>query len=132
LRSIHSSSGPVGHRVGAGGRPGEPPRALANSAPRVEILFVCSRKHETVCNFAESAAKVIPATWPCPNCGASASRGNDPGQAPPPEHGPRHAEHLMRVKDRRSPEQAAEILQWATERLHEARRRDQAHPGHFS
>lgn len=73
-----------------------------------------------VCNFAASAK--VPDTWICAKDGLACYR--DPGQTPPPsEHGLRQREHLARVKERRSPEQAAEILQWAMERCHAVRQR---------
>jgi RNA polymerase-binding protein len=122
IRTIHSgNTGVLGHRVGAGGRPGEPDN-LISFAPRIRTSFVCEQKHETICNFAETAAKAIPASWPCTKCGRPASRGDDPGQAPPPEHELRlrQVEHLQRVKERRSPEQAAEILNEALARRRQA------------
>ena len=123
MRTIHNGLGPVGYRVGAGGRPGEPERALADSAPRIRVSFVCQQKHETICNFAATAK--MPDTWPCPKCGTPAYSG-DPGQIPQPVLGLRHAEHLQRVKDRRCEAAREAILQEALDRLHERRQRDQA------
>ena len=121
MRTIHNGLGPVGYRVGAGGRPGEPERALADSAPRITVSFVCQQKHETICNFAATAK--MPDTWPCPKCGTPAYFG-DPGQIPQPVLGLRHAEHLQRVKDRRCEAAREAILQEALDRLHERRLRD--------
>jgi hypothetical protein len=123
-RSIHSgNTGVLGHRVGAGGRPGEPANLKA-FAPRLRVSFVCSaNKHETICNFAATAK--VPDSWACPKCGTPAYSG-DPGQIPQPTLGLRHAEHLQRVKDRRCEAAREAILQEALDRLHERRLRDQA------
>jgi hypothetical protein len=122
-RSIHSgNTGVLGHRVGADGRPGEPERALADSAPRIEVLFWCT-SHEIRLAFSVTAK--IPEVWQC-RCGKLARREKDSPQVPSSEHGLRRAEHLARIKERRSPEQAQQILDEALARLHERRLRDQA------
>lgn len=124
MRTIHSgNTGVLGNRVGAGGRPGEPERALADSAPRVEISFWCVSLHKTTPVF--SATAKIPETWPC-RCGQPA--GPDKGSPPPPERfrmmrSGEDTTHLDRVKQRRpSAAEREEILSWALER----RRRAQA------
>jgi hypothetical protein len=129
-RSIHSgNTGVLGHRVGAGGRPGEPERALADSEPRVEISFWCASLHETRCIFA-ATVKVPPATWPCSKCGQPA--GLDKGAPPPPERframrSGQEQSHMEFVRKRgRSKEDGEALIQWALDRLHERRLRDQA------
>ena len=119
-RTIHSSPGPVGHRVGAG-RLGEPDNR-AIFAPRASVSYICCNGHATACNFA-ATVKVPPSTWTCPKCGQPA--GQDPKSPPPPERyrlsKTQDKTHLEYVYQRRSPEQAAEILAWGLTRCHAAR-----------
>ena len=122
-RTIHSgNTGVLGHRVGAGGWPGEPERALADSAPRVEISFWCASLHETTPVF--SAAAKVPATWPCPKCGQPA--GLDKGAPPPPERyrlmrSGQERSHLDYVRQRRSQADGEALIDWAIDRLNKRR-----------
>lgn len=127
-RSIHSGSGVVGHHINAG-RPGEPERAIAVSAPRVTVSYFCAGLHETTCNFAQTV-KVPPSTWPCPKCGQPA--GLDKGAPPPPERframrSGQEQSHMEFVRKRgRSKEDGEALIQWALDRLQQRRLRDQA------
>jgi hypothetical protein len=76
------------------------------AAPRRRVQFWCAHGHETRPAFAEEA--VIPVTWDCPRCGLPAGREE---QAPPsaPRNEP-YKTHLAYVRERRSDEDGAAIL----------------------
>lgn len=125
MRTIHSGNmGVTGHRVGAGGRPGEPERAPADSAPGVLVSYFCAALHETRCNFS-ATVKAPPATWPCPKCGQPA--GLDKGAPPPPERyraakSGQEKSHLDYVRQRGRTEADGEaLIQWALDRRRQAR-----------
>ncbi len=92
-----------GSRVGAGPM-GEAERGEA--APRTRVQFWCANGHETRPAFAEDA--VIPDHWDCPRCGLPAGREE---QSPPsaPRNEP-YKTHLAYVRERRSDEDGAAIL----------------------
>ncbi|MGI8613629.1 MAG: RNA polymerase-binding protein RbpA [Nocardioidaceae bacterium] len=105
-----------GSRVGAGPM-GEAERGEA--APRQRISYFCAHGHETRPSF--SAEANVPDSWDCPRCGLPASRDE---QNPPPA--PRiepYKTHLAYVKERRSDDEAAEILEEALELLRHRRAR---------
>ena len=99
-----------GSRVGAGPM-GEAERGEA--APRRRIAFWCANKHETRPSFAEDAA--LPDTWDCPRCGLPGGQDNsNPPAAPRTEP---YKTHLAYVKERRTEEEAATLLDEALEQL---------------
>ncbi|UZN01527.1 RNA polymerase-binding protein RbpA [Cellulomonas sp. S1-8] len=100
-----SGSAIRGSRVGAGPM-GEAERG--DAAPRVWISYWCSKGHETRPSFAEEAAQEAPATWDCPRCGFPA--GQDPEAPPAPSKNEPYKTHLAYVKERRSEEDGAAIL----------------------
>jgi RNA polymerase binding protein RbpA len=105
-----------GSRVGAGPM-GEAERG--DSAPRQRISYFCCNGHETTPMFAVDAA--IPSSWDCPRCGLPASRDED--NPPPPPRIEPYKTHLAYVKERRSDQEAAEILQEAVQTLRARRKR---------
>lgn len=99
-----------GSRVGAGPM-GEAERG--DTAPRIWISFWCSRNHESRPSFAADAA--IPAEWDCPRCGLPA--GPDQENPPAPPKVEPYKTHLAYVKERRSAEDGAAILEEALQKL---------------
>jgi hypothetical protein len=105
-----------GSRVGAGPM-GEAERGEA--APRQRVSYFCSQGHQAVVNFAVEAA--IPDSWDCPRCGLPASLDSE-NPPPPPKIEP-YKTHLAYVKERRSDEEAADILDEAIRTLRDRRER---------
>jgi RNA polymerase-binding protein len=101
-----------GSRVGAGPM-GEAERGEA--APRRIVSFWCSNGHETRPSFAEEAGLTIPEQWDCPRCGFPAGLDKDNPPAPPRVEP--YKTHLAYVKERRSEEDGAAILEEALETL---------------
>lgn len=99
-----------GSRVGAGPM-GETERGEA--APRVLISFWCGKGHETIASFRRGAE--IPENWDCPKCGWPA--GKDRENTPPRPVIQPFKTHLAYVKERRSDEEAQDILNEALENL---------------
>ena len=105
-----------GSRVGAGPM-GEAERGEA--APRRRIAFYCANQHETRPSFSDDAA--VPETWDCPRCGMPANL--DSLNPPPPPKIEPYKTHLAYVKERRSDEEAADILSEALQALRDRRAR---------
>ena len=105
-----------GSRVGAGPM-GEAERG--DAAPRQQVSYFCAHGHHTAPSFSQEA--VIPDTWDCPRCGLPASR--DQTNPPPPPKIEPYKTHLAYVKERRSDDEAAEILEEALQLLRDRRRR---------
>jgi len=105
-----------GSRVGAGPM-GEAERG--DAAPRQQVSYFCANSHHTSPSFSQEA--VIPDTWDCPRCGLPASR--DQTNPPPPPKIEPYKTHLAYVKERRSDDEAAEILEEALQLLRDRRRR---------
>ncbi len=105
-----SGSAIRGSRVGAGPM-GEAERG--DTAPRIWVSFWCARGHESKPSFAADAPP--PEEWDCPRCGlpAGPDRENPPA---PPKIEP-YKTHLAYVKERRSDEDGAAILEEALQRI---------------
>ena len=101
-----------GSRVGAGPM-GEAERG--ESAARRVVSFWCANGHETTPSFAEEAGLVVPETWDCPRCGLPA--GQDRNEPPAPPKVEPYKTHLAYVKERRSDEEGAAILDEALSSL---------------
>ncbi|NTW38958.1 MAG: RNA polymerase-binding protein RbpA [Cellulomonadaceae bacterium] len=99
-----SGSAIRGSRVGAGPM-GEAERG--DSAPRIWVSYWCAHGHETRPSFSEEAAEA-PETWDCPRCGFPA--GQDKENPPSPTRNEPYKTHLAYVKERRSDEDGAAIL----------------------
>jgi hypothetical protein len=103
-----------GSRVGAGPM-GE--RERGDSAPRQRISFFCANGHEVKPAFAVGAE--IPATWDCPRCGNPAGRESS---APPGAvRTEPYKTHLAYVKERRTDDDGAAILEEALLKLRQRR-----------
>ena len=105
-----------GSRVGAGPM-GEAERG--DAAPRQTVVYFCGRGHEAVITFAVEAQ--IPPSWDCPRCGLPASL--DSENPPPPPKVEPYKTHLAYVKERRSDQEAADILDDAIKALRDRRKR---------
>ena len=103
-----------GSRVGSGPM-GEAERG--DAAPRVRVTFYCARGHETTPSFADDAA--IPEVWDCPTCGYPA--GLDAENPPTPTKAEPYKTHLAYVKERRSDEDGAALLDEALASLRKRR-----------
>jgi hypothetical protein len=108
-----------GSRVGAGPM-GEADRGF--QAPRVEKNYYCSSGHATNRAFAANVDELeIPELLDCPNCGLPAGQDKD---NPPviAKHEP-YKTHLAYVKERRSEDEAKELLEEAVNAVRERRAR---------
>lgn len=101
-----------GSRVGAGPM-GEAERGEA--APRVRVSYWCANGHETSPSFAKEPEIVIPDTWECPRCGLPA--GQDQAAPPDAPKNEPYKTHLAYVKERRSAEDGAALLDEALSAL---------------
>ena len=99
-----------GSRVGAGPM-GETERGELES--RVYVAFYCANGHAAEHPFAHDAE--IPEQWDCPKCGLPA--GQDSDNPPPAPKIEPYKTHLAYVKERRSDEDGAQILEEALETL---------------
>jgi hypothetical protein len=89
------------------------------AAPRQTVVYFCSQHHESVVTFAVEAR--APESWDCPKCGLPASQ--DSANPPPaPSHEP-YKTHLAYVKERRSDQEAEDILDEAIKTLRARRKR---------
>lgn len=108
------SSSIRGSRVGAGPS-GE--RERGDAVPRKSVAYFCGQQHRTEVNFALEAE--VPEVWDCPRCGLPA--GTDPDAPPGPPRTEVYKTHLAYVKERRSDEEAAELLDEAVQTLRDRR-----------
>jgi hypothetical protein len=89
------------------------------AAPRVWVSYWCSNGHEVRPSFAKEPDIVIPGTWDCPRCGLPA--GQDKENPPVPPKNEPYKTHLAYVKERRSDEDGAALLDEALAALRERR-----------
>lgn len=107
-----------GSRIGAGPM-GEAERGEA--APRVVVSYWCASGHETRPSFVQEEGVEIPETWDCPRCGLPA--GWDKANPPEAPRNEPYKTHLAYVKERRSDEDGAALLDEALESLRKRRGR---------
>lgn len=101
-----------GSRVGAGPL-GEQDRG--ETAARRQVSYWCLNGHLTRPSFAAGESVEAPATWDCPRCGLPA--GQDPTDPPGPLRNEPYKTHLAYVKERRSEEDGAALLDEALSTL---------------
>jgi hypothetical protein len=89
------------------------------TAPRRQVVYYCAHRHESVVTFAVEAS--VPTSWDCPRCGLPASLDHD-NPPPPPKIEP-YKTHLAYVKERRTDQEAADILSEALATLRDRRKR---------
>ena len=108
-----------GSRVGAGPM-GEQDRGF--HAERIQVFYWCANGHEISPYFlATIEADEIPVTLDCPNCGMPAGR--DKENPPSVAKLEPYKTHLAYVKERRTEEEAATLLDEALEQLRARRSR---------
>jgi hypothetical protein len=90
-----------------------------DTAPRQRVHYFCARLHRFELTFAIEAP--VPDSWDCPKCGMPASLDSD-NPPPAPKIEP-YKTHLAYVKERRSDEEAADILEEALTALRDKRKR---------
>jgi hypothetical protein len=88
------------------------------AAPRQRVVYFCAHRHQSEIMFAMEA--VPPVSWDCPRCGLPASLDSE-NPPPPPKIEP-YKTHLAYVKERRSDQEAAEILEEALRSLRSRRK----------
>jgi hypothetical protein len=106
-----------GSRVGAGPL-GEQERGEA--APRRTVSYWCLNGHEIRPSFALLDEVEPPEVWDCPRCGFPA--GQDRANPPAPIRNEPYKTHLAYVKERRSEEDGAALLEEALATLRARRR----------
>lgn len=116
---VHAASGFRGTRAGAaeGFSPkNQPNGAAGESLPRIRVSYWCAKGHETRPVFVKLPDDQIPVIWDCRRCGATATRSQgQPYIEEEPEDG--YKSHLEYVKERRSSQDAEDVLAGALERL---------------
>ncbi len=115
---LHSVSGFRGIRVGAvAGAPARhEPLDGGAGLPRVGVTYRCAKGHETSLVFAKLPDEQIPGVWDCRRCGAPATRDED-RFALADEAAEGYKSHLEYVKERRSSQDAEDVLAGALEKL---------------
>lgn len=88
------------------------------AAPRRQVMYYCGQGHVSPLLFALNAD--IPDSWDCPRCGLPASQ--DEHNPPPLPRSEPYKTHLAYVKERRSEEDGAAILEEALAALRQRRR----------
>jgi hypothetical protein len=120
---LHSASGFKGIRVGAteGASPRhEPLNGAGARQPRIRVSYRCAKGHETSLVFAQLPEEQIPGVWDCRRCGGTATRdGTKFALEDVPAEG--FKTHLEYVKERRSSQDAEDVLAGALERLRAGR-----------
>ncbi len=104
-----------GSRIGAGPM-GEAERG--EPAPRQAVAYFCANDHRTTLQFSVEAE--VPEEWDCPKCGLPASLDAD-NRPEAPKIEP-YKTHLAYVKERRTEDEAADILKEALETLRAKRK----------
>ena len=116
---VHSTSGFRGTRVGVtqgAGLKNQGDDPLGERLPRICVSYWCAKGHETRPVFIKLPEDQIPVVWDCRRCGGTATRDESPVELPHhPEEG--YKSHLEYVKERRSSQDAEDVLAGALERL---------------
>jgi hypothetical protein len=84
-------------------------------APRTAVSYWCLNGHETRPSFAAVENIEPPELWDCPRCGFPA--GQDRANPPAPLRNEPYKTHLAYVKERRSEDEGAALLEEALETL---------------
>jgi hypothetical protein len=116
---VHSTSGFRGTRAGVTAGTGPSLQAdedAGKSLPRIRVSYWCAKGHETQLVFLKLPEDQLPAVWDCRRCGAAAARdGVAAAEADALDDG--YKSHLEYVKERRSSQDAEDLLAGALERL---------------
>src|SRR3546814_5383209 len=84
----------------------------------LSVTYFCSHDHRSVVTFSSEAN--VPDSWDCPRCGLPASL--DQENPPPAPKIEPYKTHLAYVKERRSDQEAADILDEAIATLRSRRK----------
>jgi hypothetical protein len=115
---IHPASGFRGTRAGVTEGTGSSFESEdhGKALPRIQISYWCAKGHETRPVFIKLPEDQIPPVWDCRRCGAPASRdGQAAAAADAMDDG--YKTHLEYVKERRSGQDAEDVLAGALEKL---------------
>lgn len=115
---LHPTSGFRGTRAGvtAGTRPSlQADEDQGKAPPRVKVSYWCAKGHETQLVFLKLPEDQLPAVWDCRRCGCPASKDGLERAEADTEDG--YKSHLEYVKERRSSQDAEDLLAGAVERL---------------
>jgi hypothetical protein len=89
--------------------------------PRIRVSYWCAKGHETRPVFIKLPEDQIPVVWDCRRCGGTATRDESLVELPSrSEEG--YKSHLEYVKERRSSQDAEDVLAGALQRLRASRR----------
>jgi hypothetical protein len=115
---IHPASGFRGTRAGVTEGTGSSfeTEDHGKALPRIRVSYWCAKGHETARVFLKLPEDQIPLIWDCRRCGAAASReGQEAAAADAMDDG--YKTHLEYVKERRSGQDAEDVLAGALEKL---------------
>lgn len=116
---VHPASGFRGTRAGVTAGSGSSLQSTDPSPhplPRIRVSYWCAKGHETQPVFLKMPDDQIPLTWDCRRCGGIASRDGQGAAADDPfDDG--YKSHLEYVKERRSGQDAEDVLAGALEKL---------------
>lgn len=114
---IHPSSGFRGTRAGVTEGTGFSFESEDQGKPlaRIRVSYWCSKGHETTPVFLKLPEDQIPLVWDCRRCGGPASRDGRAAAADAMDDG--YKSHLEYVKERRSDQDAEDVLAGALEKL---------------
>jgi hypothetical protein len=116
---VHSTSGFRGTRVGVtqgAGLKNQGDDPLGEPLPRIYVSYWCALGHETRPVFIKLPDEEIPALWDCRRCGRPGTR--NPGAAPAQDTADDGFKtHLDYVKERRSSQDAEDVLAGALRKL---------------
>lgn len=114
---IHPSSGFRGTRAGVTEGTGFSFESEDHGKPlpRIRVSYWCAKGHETTPVFLKLPEDQIPLVWDCRKCGGPASRDGEAAAADALDDG--YKSHLEYVKERRSDQDAEDVLAGAREKL---------------
>jgi hypothetical protein len=115
---IHPTSGFRGTRAGVTAGTGTSLQAAdqGSSLPRIRVSYWCAKGHETQLVFLKLPADQIPAVWDCRRCGTAAAK-DGVAAADLETFDDGYKSHLEYVKERRSSQDAEDLLAGAVEKL---------------
>lgn len=116
---VHPASGFRGTRAGVTAGSGSSLQSSEDHGtplPRIKVSYWCAKGHETQPVFLKLPEEQIPEVWDCRRCGAPATRdGHAAAAADALDDG--YKSHLEYVKERRSDQDAEDVLAGALEKL---------------
>ncbi|SLJ97096.1 RNA polymerase-binding protein RbpA [Arthrobacter sp. P2b] len=117
---VHPASGFRGTRAGVTAGTGSSLQSTedhGSALPRIRVSYWCAKGHETQPVFLKLPEDQIPVMWDCRRCGGPASRDGQSAAAAADDMDDGFKSHLEYVKERRSGQDAEDVLAGALERL---------------